>query len=553
MLSTPKKAAGKGEKVLSDTASFKKVAYGFSPEEVNLYLHSLRKKNMELQAEVDTLSASINPDSAIKMENLERHLSEANERYLKEKELTTMLETECTRLGEEFDKLTNQLSETGSTSEQAKAKIAEAEANAKKAEISAAKAEAKVVDAEAKAADAVSQLAELEARYADAKEKLDVAREEIVDYSNRLEIAETNAALFSEKAEQAERQASIAENNAALFSEKAEQAEQQALMAEQAVKTAKVEKAKPAAANAEITPPPAAREVDLNFAEFQFEEAPAAPESDTAMLADTLSTVLAEIGDLKSQLAKAKEAEEAAIEEDTLDRRKTKKQKRAEESEENARLSRAELKIQIFQEEAEDSYIIPEKYLKMIEDIEEQDDEDDFSYLLTDASPSDDMAISHDDDDMDNLLVSVPIAAAPPGRTQQAKKPAVSSVSPHDSEQYTRTAKTKRDPVTSAAGALMKADVVEEDSDFVDLLNLDFKKAEPKGENLVPKNPAHKEKGADLRAGNPHYREKGPDLDEDLFNMVVGEAANPNKNVRARTNTGSGFDFLLESDDSEII
>jgi hypothetical protein len=271
--------------------------------------------------------------------------------------------------------------------------------------------------------------------------------------------------------------------------------------------------------------------------------------------------------DLRSRIAKAEEAKVIS----------------AKEEEEK----QAAAKIQIFQEEAEDSYIIPEKYLKMIEDIEDQDDDDDFSYMISDVSSSDDMTMGPDsteDDDMDSLMVSVPLAAvkknpsishAPPPPSASAKKPTVSQVAPKpapatkpkpvpppvpiteiimDSPGPKKIdPKPAKDPVSGAASTLIKSDDVELDSGFADLLNFDFKKPQPKGEPIVARNPSQKEKGAPLVAKNPNLVERGPDLDTDLFDLVVGEANDPSKNLRPRTETGVGFDFLLESDDSELI
>ncbi|MCL2693560.1 MAG: hypothetical protein FWE60_00460, partial [Oscillospiraceae bacterium] len=47
------------------------------------------------------------------------------------------------------------------------------------------------------------------------------------------------------------------------------------------------------------------------------------------------------------------------------------------------------------------------------------------------------------------------------------------------------------------------------------------------------KNPLQRERGEDIKPRNPLQKEKGPDLDENLYEMVVGEAVNPNRNVQA--------------------
>ena len=92
-------------------------------------------------------------------------------------------------------------------------------------------------------------------------------------------------------------------------------------------------------------------------------------------------------------------------------------------------MSRAELKIQIIQDEPEESYIIPEKYLKMIEDVD-NDDEDDFSYLLADVGDI------GDDDDMDMYAIETPVMPKAPARRQS-----LSNDPPlPEQEQYTRYA-----------------------------------------------------------------------------------------------------------------
>ncbi|MCL2698180.1 MAG: hypothetical protein FWE74_08885 [Oscillospiraceae bacterium] len=540
MLSTPKKGGKKNEPAApSETASFKKVAYGFSPDEVNLYMHSLRKKNLELQAENDALTAANDPEKAARMENLERNFNEANDRYRKEKELTTMLEVECGRLGEELDRLTNQMSESGSTAAQAKAKIAKAEAKTHEAEINVAKAEAKVVDAEANLAEANANLAKAQNKLGEFETRATEYQTIIAEYDKKLKEYEKRIAELEEDLENVAGVSAYAAGSvqAPVFDE---------IMAPGDIPAAPVVKSAPTpAAKAVKVAPRAASEVDLDFSEFQvpsldapiFEEAPELGEG----LADKLSNVLAEIDDLKSQLSRAKEAEA----EEAARANKAKKPKKDEDSINNARLSRAELKIQIFQEEAEDSYIIPEKYLKMIEDAEAQDDDDDFSYLLTDTSPMDDMAVSSDDDDdLANLMVGPPAAGVPsfskapppaPRKQQTTVTPAVSPI-----RMAPRPAPKKPDDVMA-------------DDDFAARLNSSFNTPEPRGENLTPRNPLKVDKGEDLKPRNPFIVEKGADLGEDLFELMVGEPVTQGKNVRARTDENIGYDFMLESDDAEII
>jgi predicted nucleic acid-binding Zn-ribbon protein len=563
MLSTPKKGARKNEpSAPSETASFKKVAYGFSPDEVNLYLHSLRKKNLELQNENDALTAAHDPDVAIKMENLERNLSEANERYLKEKELTTMLEVECGRLGEELDKLTNQMSESGSDAEQMKAKVAKAEAKAQEAEINVAKAEAKVVDAEANFAEANANLNKAQNKLAEFENRATEYQTIIAEYEKKLKEHEASISEYEAKLAQALTAAPAAAAPAAavdndsyddmvlgeipdLDLEIPEFGELDELEA------APPPAAKPAAKKAAPVPR-AASEVDLDFAEFQVPSADApifeeAPELGEGGLADKLSTMLAEIEDLKSSISKAKEAEAAELE---AAEKKKKKSKKEEDSINNARLSRAELKIQIFQEEAEDSYIIPEKYLKMIEDVEAQDEDDDFSYLLTDTNPLDEMAIADDDDDMNSFMVAPPVAtkAPPPAPAAAAPRRAVPP-SPNSPPPPPATSSIRSAPRPAPA----RPDVAAPDPGFAAEMNRNFKAAQPKGDNIAPRNPAIKERGADLKPRNPLRVERGADLGEDLLELRVGESSNPNKNIRPRKEENVGYDFMLETDDSDMI
>ncbi|MCL2638995.1 MAG: hypothetical protein FWD48_11580 [Oscillospiraceae bacterium] len=554
MLSTPKKGAKKNEpSAPSETASFKKVAYGFSPDEVNLYLHSLRKKNLELQTENDALTAAHDPDIAVRMENLERNLAEANERYLKEKELTSMLEVECGRLGEDLHKLTGKLSQSGSSAEQATAKIAEAEANVKKAEVKAAKAEARVVDAEANLAEATANLnkaqkkvSEYEIRATEYQTIIAEHEKKLREYEAKLKTAEAGLAKAA-SAPKAQATAPAPAIAAPSFDDMLDDipdipAAPAPAAASAASRTAPAAAAKTPAKAA----PRAASEVDLDFAEFQvpsvdapiFEEAPELGEG----LADKLSNVLAEIDDLKSRLTQAKAAEAAELEALEAKKKKTKKE---EDSINNARLSRAELKIQIFQEEAEDSYIIPEKYLKMIEDAEAQDDDDELSYLLSDANPLADMsAADDDDDDMNSFMVSPPPVAAP--SLSKAPPPAPRKPQPQQPA-------AAASPIKMAPRPAPTQQKPEPDAAFAAKLNSDFKKAEPKGANIAAKNPLAAERGADLKPNNPLVVEKGADLDEDLFELMVGDAVSPSKNVRANVEEAIGYDFMLDTDDAEII
>jgi hypothetical protein len=84
-------------------------------------------------------------------------------------------------------------------------------------------------------------------------------------------------------------------------------------------------------------------------------------------------------------------------------------------------------------------------------------------------------------------------------------------------------------------------------------MNRSFKAAQPKGDNIAPRNPAIKERGADLKPRNPLKVEKGIDLGEDLLELRVGESSNPNKNIRPRKEENVGYDFMLETDDSDMI
>ncbi|MCL2018186.1 MAG: hypothetical protein FWG70_00375 [Oscillospiraceae bacterium] len=750
MLTAPKKSAGKNEKALSDTASFKKVAYGFSPDEVNLYIHSLRKKTLELQAENDKLMESVNPEKLAQTENLERYLAEANEKYFKERDLVVMLEGECKRLGTELDELSNKLRAGGSADDAAKLKVAENKAA--KAEFSLSKAESRASEAEAKVAGLEQSLAESKAKATEYKLRLDDAEEKlaaaelssltiggstdemVAEAKERAEKAEARATEASakasileekaddlkakvaelksklteaesklasapasggkvdeqlkemqEKLKKTEAEASASATRVTVLEERLEgakaetagyksqlgeaksnllRAEDKLAKAEAEVakteaevskaakaapaatketskqdaakiadaeakitaledKLAKTEKslseAKEAAVKAAAVPvkaAPAAKATASSPDVPIFEEAPAArdkgdeflsadgkdkkaakteQESETALLANKLSSVLAEIDDLKSRISKTEESETDG--EAVSEAKKAKKSRRSDEGEESGRsLSRAELKIQILQDDAEDSYIIPDKYIKMIEDVEEQEDDDDFSYLLTDSAATDDMmmAVIDDDDDISNLLISGPTPsmpafskapppkkeadATPPSKSADKAKPAADASAgakpaakpaPHSGAKKpdeillsgmddSIKAGTKSESSKSKQSELIKYDDAELDQNFEDLLNLDFRKVQPKGENLVPKNPTIKEKGDDLVAGNPNQKEKGVDLNEDIFETVVGQASDPNKNVRARSEVsgdfaGAGYDFMLESDDMELI
>jgi hypothetical protein len=196
----------------------------------------------------------------------------------------------------------------------------------------------------------------------------------------------------------------------------------------------------------------------------------------------------------------------------------------------------------------------------MIEDMEDQEDEDDFSYLLSEVSFDD---AAGGDDDLD-IMVSAPLpvpslSKAPPPPRRQAHGHAPPPMP--EQEQYTRSAgspqvepgaspirmaprpaqqgairpnvKTRQEVSVSPGKSLINADDAEEDPRFAEKLNRDFNKPEPKGRNIEAKNPLQRERGEDIKPRNPLQKEKGPDLDENLYEMVVGEAANPNRNVQA--------------------
>jgi hypothetical protein len=606
MLTTPKKGAKKNEPATpSETASFKKVAYGFSPDEVNLYLHRLRKEKLELQAENDTLSAQINRDDIGKLETLERNLREANERYFKEKELTTMLTEECGRLGQDMDKLTTKLSKSGSSEQQAAAKVAEAEANAKKAEVKATKAEARVVDAEARAADAEAKLAKIENKITDFENRIIEYKSRIAEYENVLRESDNNLAESQKNFNESQKNYNEAQKSLteALNKNKSYEAQiagfdEKMKDAENAVATAKAAEASalksipiledipalgdasmlddipvlddipelpaapkkpapaPAPAPAPKKPAPrAASDVDMSFAEFQVpeQEAYAPPPEKNDDLANNLNSLLAEMDDLRSRIAKAEELKTAAKEAEE----KKAADKKAKKAEESGRMSRAELKIQIFQEESEDSYIIPEKYLKMIEDVEGQEEEDDFSYLLTDSSPMDDRAFSMDDD-MDNLLVSAPpvssmpsFSQAPPPAAKKAAAPAPAPQPARAPQQAPRPAAQQQPAAQSAQSMKLAPRPVQQkpepDENFAELLTRDFNKPQPKGDGLAPRNPKQVDRGDDLVARNPHQKEeKGADMDPNLFTVGAGDL------LAAPGDDFSGYDFMLESDDDII-
>ncbi|MCL1823627.1 MAG: hypothetical protein FWG44_05435 [Oscillospiraceae bacterium] len=644
MLSTPKKSPAKGEnKPTSETASFKKVAYGFAPDEVNLYISSLRKKNLELQSDNEKLTEQINPEKEIRMETLEKRLSESDERYIKQKEVATMLETECGRLLDETEKLTAQLrtteaklkaAESGAPSETSAKEIESLSAQLSAAESKFAKAQNKLASLETDLAETQGKLSgtelslsENENKLADAKSKLTEAKSAIADYESKLAVAEGRISESDKKLAVAEgkisesdkklaeaektlketkEKLSLAVDNAAIYEEKLAAAEEEAMNSAKAAETAKTEAqaAKDSAAaqisaaqEKQVAQTPAAQtppvqeisevQSNMDFSEFQlpeeeetsvfleeetvsaedlimFEEEPAAvetPKTKAELDSELLATALTEIAALKKQIAGTQQApQEKAPQraEQTAKPAEKAKPAASQKSASEEEAGRAELRIKI-QDEAEDSYIIPEKYLKMIADIEDEEGEDDFSYLLTGSST--------DDDDINSFMVSPPPVQKRPAPKQSVRtqapppKPQTRSAEtpppPPDYEQYTRQASVQppntppvnTSPIRMAprpasqgqgqpkpiSGAntkpLIKAEATVSDDAFTEMLVRDHDAGASRGTDLIAKDPYQpSEKGDDLQPLDPYVVEKGDDLNNDLYEMVITDYSNASAN-----------------------
>jgi hypothetical protein len=535
MLTTPKKTPAKTDnKAVSDTASFRKVAMGFSPDEVNIYIHKLKKENIELQADVDRLTAEADTDSATRIEQLERQLREvdwklkeaqektgsageknaeevkalekrlaeaekrassaekkvakANEMYNKEKELTTMLTEECGRLGDEKENLSKQLASAGS------AATAASDIETKlKAEFQAAEEEQKKLLAVAE--EQIKQLKkELEAKPAVVAPPppAPAAKAPSPPPPPPAPVAKAAPPPAPVKPAPAVAKAPVEPEIDDLLIELPvlEAPSFDDLLAEVPV----IEAAKPEPA------PLMTSDIDFNFDEFQIPVAELEPEP-VAIEEPIFEEAVEEIIEVvETPKAKAEPAK------------------------------RAELKIQIFQEEEEEeSYAMPDPFSSMITDSGDEDD--DFSYLLTDISPLEDIGAAEDtDDDMESFLIgpapsSKPKSDVPRRRTDdaaaQAKKNSNSGLSaPAQSHIKMAPPRHPADAAIKQGSAMIIADDATEDDGFVNELSRRFNAPEAKGADMVARNLAHVETGEDLVAGNPHYKEKGADLTDDLYQMV---------------------------------
>jgi hypothetical protein len=554
MLTTPKKPAAKAEpKAVSDTASFKKVPMGFSPDEVNIFIHKLKKENIELLAENEKLSANTDVDSIFRIGQLETQLQEVSWKF---KDATEKIKG--------FEKVAS-----------------EAEARVKKADKRVADAEAKVADAEARIAQAETSSLEFHApdtetqkRAEEAEKDAAVAKKRVAEIEKSLAEAKKRIADAEKISKEAEKR--IAKANEMYTKEKeltsilteecgrlGEDIEKIKADYEAKLKAALEGKSAPAAATTAPAPKPVPKPVPAPApvkAVQQPVEKPAAkapaPVPASAPAPAPKAKKAPEKSFTEEKITKAAPAQiddadldfaEFQIPTVSFDLEPAADTPIFEEAVEDSKAAepantkRAELKIQIFQEEAEDSYIIPDRYLKMMEDAESQDDDDDFSYLLSDINPADDIMTANDaDDDMDSFMVgpaptpaAKPKAEIPRRRTEapapvkkKSDTPVKTAPAPQSAPKQSPAAQQsppKRPAAAPGQGKpLIKADGTQEDARFVKELNDNFNKPEPKGKDMVAKNPAHKEAGDNLVAKIPNQWDKGDDLDDDLLSLMVG-------------------------------
>lgn len=422
MLSTPKKPGGRADNPVSEIASFKKVAYGFSPDEVNLYISSLRKQNLELKNLCEKLEAGINPyesaiasEQASKIDTLEKSLAKAekaldkaerkaqtsSDKYLKEKELVSMLTSECARLGEEVEALNKKLA-AGSKDHVKPSKAAPVSDPVETSVAPPPKQEKPIKE------DASSVKPELKEEIVFAEDTTAETPAETVSEFADFEIPLTPASAQESEPANKKLQSFL---ETPIFEEEA--AEEDDILSDLLVTSTPVSE-------------PETEEIiasDIFADDVSIDDLIITSEPEVEVIADD-EPIFEEVV-TEQPAAEEIIAEPAAVEE----RRGKKPRTEIPKTDPVQDLSRAELKIQIVQEEPEDSYIIPEKYLKMIEDVE-NDDDDDFSYLLTDV---DDI---NEEDDMD--LHPVETAAVPSKALRPAPGPSTYEPPLPEEEQYTR-------------------------------------------------------------------------------------------------------------------
>ena len=526
MLTKKQAAKSDKQKAASETQSFKTSMRGFKRDEVNLYISSLRKKLIEITEEHERLVVSSNPDGAARIETLERLISEADERYIREKEHSATLEAECVRLKEQLGNIAGG----------------------------------------APAVTPVPSSAPLELPVP-TPTSTPVPTNDFASAFTEFQMPDTSASDIGHSSAAEELSAA----SAPAFDFTSEFAEFQVPIEQPFVPEIPGVPETPAldAQSAETLNPSVIPDFSSDFADFQLPatatpEAPdipeipvlsnAAPPDNSVALEEKLNAVLLEIDELKNKLAKA----ESRKSEETFSEKVGKSQEEEENSikkepenteetdidGETVSLKDAVLKVQSLMGVSEDSYIIPEKYLN----IEDDSQDDDFSSLLAELPDSNPASA--------NTVQSPAYNQVPPAYSQ-TRQPIYNQPQPMYSQthhgynqapqeasrasriEFVRPAPQKRprvdnivlqpelklrdDVSTSLSGMYINHENTRNDYRFEEQLNRDFLNNDPIGDDLSPLNPFQTERGQNLIANNPHQVEKGSDLSEDLYEVRIGE------------------------------